>query len=575
MLVLGLNYSNDSAAAIVRDGEVLGASQEERFTRVKHDRAFPGHAINFCLKRAGAPFEGVDAVGFFWNPGIHASTFSYKQSGLPRHHMEYLYNVPNHLLRYYGEDAVSSVQQVFQLRSGRRLQIHYITHHMTHAASALFRSPFEECALLTVDGYGERSSVHIAHGAGLDIKTLRTIDFPHSIGSFYAAFTEYLGFRPNSGEGKLMGLAAYGKPRHADAMRELLRLTEDGFEIDLRAFSYYVEREHRYGDAIVRRFGPPRRPESEIEERHMDLAASVQLVTEEALLHLARMARRLTGLPRLAMAGGVVLNCSANGRISREAGFDECFFQPCAGDGGCALGAALYVTHCEARLPRTTLPTVDSLGPEYTDDQIAAELVRAHAPRLRLQDPARVAAEMLAEGLILGWFQGRAEYGPRALGNRSILADPRPAHMKDTLNGRVKFREPFRPFAPSVLAERAGEIFTTPSPTPFMLRADYTREEWRARVPAVTHVDGSARVQTVSADTHPLYHRLISHFGQLTGVPCVLNTSFNIRGEPVVNTVAEALRCFYTTGMDALFVGSYALARTERAAAVLSRFSAA
>lgn len=575
MLVLGINYSNDSAACLLRDGEVIAASQEERFSRIKHDSNFPTQSINFCLAQAKATLGDVDSVGFFWNPGIHAETFSRRQSGgQPRHHLEYLYNVPNYLLRALGDDPVDGLEQIFTLKSGRKLRIHYVTHHLAHAASAFFRSPFEEAALLTVDGYGERTSTCIAAGSGLDIETLHTIEFPHSLGSLYAAFTEYLGFRANSGEGKVMGLAAYGKPTYTEALREIIELTKNGFLLDLRYFSYFLERPRRVSNLIIEKFGPPRSPESALEQRHFDLAASLQVVTEEILLHLVKITRRMTGFKNLAMAGGVVLNCVANGRIEKEGFFNDYFFHPAAGDAGTSLGAALWVTHGLGRLARKPeIEVVDTLGVEFSDEQIDAELKRAGHVRVRLPDVAATAAKFLAEGLILGWFQGRAEFGPRALGNRSILADPRQHTMKEKLNSRVKFREFFRPFAPSVLAERSAELFDPGTRSPFMLRAHYTREDKRDAVPAITHIDGTARVHTITRTSNPLYYRLVEEFDKLTGVPCVLNTSFNIRGEPIVNTVADALKCFYSTDMDALFIGNFALARTPELTARLHKLA--
>jgi carbamoyltransferase len=569
VLVLGINFSNDAAACIVRDGEVLGAAQEERFSRIKHDRSFPTRVIEFCLRRAGARLEDVDAVGFFWNPGIHAQAFNQRLSAQPRHHLEFLYDVPNHLLRAYAGDTVAALEQTFRMKSGRKLVIHYVTHHLAHAASTLFRAPWDEAALLTIDGYGERTSTHIACGRGLEIETLHTIEFPHSVGSVYAAVTEYLGFRANSGEGKVMGLAAYGQPTHADALRRMIECTDDGFRLDLRYFTYFLERERRVSDRFIGELGPPRVPESKLEQRHYDIAASLQLVTEEILLHLVAQARRMTGMRNLGMAGGVVLNCVANGRIVKEGGFDDYFFQPAAGDAGTSLGAALWVTHGIHRVPRKMVETVDTLGVEFSDDEIEAELRKAALPYHRVGDPAAAAAELLARGKIIGWFQGRAEFGPRALGNRSILADPRGADTKDVLNRRVKFRESFRPFAPSVLAERSGELFTPGGPSPFMLRAYHTRPDKRDVVPSVTHVDGTARVHTVTRTSNPLFYRLIEEFGQRTGVPCVLNTSFNIRGEPIVNTVADALKCFFTTDMDAMFLGRFALGRSPQITARL------
>ena len=563
MLVLGINHSNDAAACIVRDGEILGGAQEERFTRIKHDSNFPTRAVEFCLKRAGATLEDVDAVGFFWNPGIHAQAFNRRQSSQFRHHMEFLFSVPNHLLRAWPDDSVASLEQTVRMQSGRKLTIHYVTHHLAHAASALFGSPFDEAALLTVDGYGERASTHIAVGRGLGLQTVHTIEFPQSVGSLYAAFTEYLGFKPNADEGKVMGLGAYGQPRYADAVRTMIWPTDDGFQMDLGFFSYFHEAPHRFSERLTARLGPPRVRESALEQRHYDLAASLQLVTEEILLHLVALTKRKTGMRNLAMAGGVALNCVANGRMVNESGFDRYFFQPAASDAGTSLGAALWVTHGIHKLPRKLVEPVDTLGVEFSAEEIKRELDKAALSYVELKDAPAAAARLLAEGHIIGWFQGRAEFGPRALGNRSILADPRKAEMKDILNRRVKFREPFRPFAPSVLAERTGELFTPGLESPFMLRAYRTRDDKRGVVPAITHEDGTARVQTVTRTANPLYYRLIDEFGKLTGVPCVLNTSFNIRGEPIVNTVADALKCFFTTDMDALFLGPYALARRE------------
>ena len=561
LTVLGINHSNDSAATIVRDGHILGASQEERWSRIKHDRSFPHRAVRFCLERAETTLDELSAVAFFWNPGIHAEVPNDRQSGTPRHHMEYLHSVPNNLLAHLGGVAVDHVEQTLSLAGGKRLTIHYVTHHLCHAASVLYRAPFEECAILTVDGYGERASTHIARGTGLDIETLLTVEFPHSVGSLYAALTQYLGFRANSGEGKVMGLASYGKPTFAPALRELVELTDDGFRLDLSYFSYFIERPRRYSPRLVALLGPERAPEGPIDERHMDIAASLQVVTEEILLHLARLARVRTGLPNLGMAGGVVLNCVANSRLVAESGFDRFFFQPAAGDAGTSQGAALWVTHGIHRLPRVDDVVVDTLGAEFDDDRIERELRKAAVPFVKTDDPAALAARLIADGKIVGWFQGRAELGPRALGNRSILADPRDPNMKDTLNARVKFREWFRPFAPSVLEERCGELFSSDVPSPFMLRVYETLPDKRDTVPAITHVDGTARVQTVSARENPLYHSLITELARLTGVPCVLDTSFNIRGEPIVNDVVDALKCYLTTDMDALVVGSFALAR--------------
>lgn len=561
LVVLGINHSNDSAAALVIDGHVVAASQEERWSRAKHDRSFPRRAVQYCLDHAKLALENVDAVAFFWNPGIHAEVASWRQSGQPRHHLEYLYSLPNNLLPAWDGDSVDSVEQVFRMASGRKLTIHYVTHHQCHAASVLYRAPFEECAILTVDGYGERASTHIAAGRGLEIETLRTIEYPHSVGMLYAALTQFLGFKANSGEGKVMGLASYGKPTYIDAFRRLYELTDEGFRLDLSYFTFFAERRRRFSERLVELLGPERPAEGPVDQRHMDIAASLQLATEELLLHLAGITRELTGMSNLGMAGGVVLNCVANGRIQRESGFDRFFFQPAAGDAGTSQGAALWVTHGIHGLPRVDDVVVDTLGPSFDDATIEKELRRANVPYVRLAEPEATAARLVADGRIVGWFQGRAEFGPRALGNRTIVADPRGHDTKDVLNARVKFREPFRPFAPSVLEDRCGEWFSSDVPSPFMLRVYDTLPDKREVVPAITHVDGTARVQTVNRAQNARYYRLIEEFDKLTGVPMVLNTSFNIRGEPIVNTVADALKCFFTTDMDALFVGDFALAR--------------
>lgn len=566
MKVLGLNFSNDAAAALVIDGAVVGAVQEERFTRIKHDAGFPAQAVSWCLREAGLQLADLDAVGFFWNPGIHAEPANGRLASIPRDHLEYLYAVPVHLMRHFdrqgGESfGVDRVEQTLHLRGGKMLRTHYLTHHLCHAAGTFYRSNFERAAILTVDGYGERASTTICRGEGQRIETLLEVEFPHSLGSFYAALTQFLGFKANSGEGKVMGLAAYGQPIYADALRPLIRLHDGGFELDLSYFSFFLPRKRRYTDKLVRLLGPERAPESALDRRHEDIAASLQLVVEEALLHLATLARRRTGEANLAMAGGVTLNCKANGLIAREGGFERCYFMPAASDAGTALGAALYVSHGLHSVPRVHQPETDALGPHVDDATIRKTLEVAGCTFTEPPDLAEAVAALLAEGQIVGFFQGRAEYGPRALGNRSILADPRRAEMKDILNARVKFREYFRPFAPFCAEEDAEEWFGIGHPTPYMLEAHPVPEARRSQLGAITHIDGSARLQTVRASQNPRYHAVVRAFGRLTGVPVLVNTSFNVRGEPVVNSVADALRCFFTTDLDALAIGSYLLVK--------------
>lgn len=567
MKVLGINFSNDAAAAMVVDGQVVMAVQEERYARVKHFAGFPQTAMNACLRAGATSLDDVDAIAFFWNPAINAQAPNWRQSSVPRHHMEYFYDLPNHILPRLSSPCVVT-EQVLHLQSGRRLPLYYVTHHLTHAAGALLASPHEEAAILTIDGYGERDCAVIWRGSSHPtprFERLWTQEFPHSLGAFYAAFTQFLGFKANSGEGKLMGLASYGQPTYEAEMDRLLKLTPDGFELDLSYFLFFIERSTRYSPKLVALLGEPRAPESALTQRHFDLAASCQLALEKAVLHLCKLARDKTGLSTLCMSGGVVLNCSANGRVVRSGLFKDYFFPANPSDAGASLGAALYVSHCIGGVPRGAPRLVhDYLGPEHSEAEIRETLdrggLRSHAP----SDPAAAAARLLARGYIGSVFQGRAEFGPRALGNRSTLSDPRPAEMKDRLNARVKFREGFRPFAPSVLAHESENYFEDCRFSPFMLRVHPTRPERLHEARAVTHVDGGARVQTVAPTDNPRYYGLIDAFRRETGTPLVLNTSFNIRGEPIVNSPSDAVKCFLTTGMDFLLLGDTLLVKDER-----------
>ena len=504
MIVLGINHSNDAATAVARDGRVIAASAEERFSRIKHDGGFPHQAMGFSLGEVGCGLEECDAVAFFWNPVQQMDAPHGRLVSKPRHHLEYLFSLPNQLLA--GRDLldVPFVELKVPLAPGHPLRLFYVDHHLCHAAHAFYESPFDQAAILTVDGYGERVSTLIGKGSGRNIEHLLKIPFPHSVGSVYAALTQYLGFRANAHEGKVMGLSSYGTPRQLDLFRKLLGPTPDGFQVDLSYFDYYRDGRHRFGQRLVDELGPPRAPEAAIEPRHEDIAASLQAATEEVLIHLARLARQKSGCSDLCMAGGVALNCVANGRIVTEAGFDRCFFQPACHDAGTSAGAALYVTHTLLGREREPLGVkTDYLGPQFDADALREVLDRAGA---RFREPANIAdeaAERLARGRIIGRFEGRAEFGPRALGNRSILAAPGPAPVKDVLNKRVKGREPFRPFAPSVLESHCGDYFDSAIPSPFMLRVYKTKPEHIERMGAITHVDGTARVQTVNQATKP------------------------------------------------------------------------
>ncbi len=558
MIVAGLNHSNDAAAALVKDGRVVLACAEERFSRQKHDASFPSRALDFALSGAGGNPEGCDAIAFFWNPVLHMDAAHRRFTTTPRSHLEFLYSLPTHLLAGQDHSALPYAELSVPRPGGRPLRIFFVTHHLCHAAHAFFETPFDEAAILTIDGYGERDATLIARGRGTEIEPVSSVPFPHSIGSVYAALTQYLGFRANSGEGKVMGLASYGKTRYREVFEQMLRPSPDGFEVDLSFFSYMMDARTRYTDRLVAALGPPRAPDEPLEERHRDVAASLQVVVEDLMVHLARVAREKTGSENLCMAGGVVLNCVANARVAAEAGFERCFFQPACHDAGTSAGAALYVSHCLLGEPRNP-PDVktDYLGPTFSPDQIRADLEESGLPYTELEDPAEHGAEQLARGRFLGRFDGRAEFGPRALGNRSIVTAPGPEAVKDALNAHVKFREPFRPFAPSVPEQSCGRFFDRDVPSPFMLRVYDTRPEHVENLGAITHVDGSARVQTVSEEQNPGYLALIEAYGNKTGVDCVLNTSFNIRGEPIVQTPKDAIKCFATTGLHDLYVGPF------------------
>ncbi len=566
MYVLGIScFYHDAAACLLRDGEIVAAAEEERFSRRKHDASFPFEAIRYCLEVAGIDAAQVDHVAFYEKPLLRFERIlSQYIDTFPRSRGAFTLALATWL-----HDKLW-VQATIRDRFGREPQVAFGEHHLSHAASAFLVSPFDEAAVLTLDGVGEWTTTAVGIGRGTTLELLREIRFPHSLGLFYSAFTAYLGFEVNEGEYKVMGLAAYGRPRHIDSVRRLIDVADDGsFQLDLR---YFVH--HRalgsYGKRFVETFGPPRPPEAEVEQRHADIASSVQTVLEETVVRLATDLRWTSGLPRLCMAGGVALNGLANARVLRDAGFDDLYVQPAAGDSGGAIGAAAYFYHAVLGGPRTAPMRHAYLGSEYTNSEIHAFLSGLDIDAPDRDDGALVdaVAELLAAGRVVGWFQGRMEFGPRALGSRSILADPRRAEMKDVLNAKIKHRERFRPFAPSVTVEDASRFFELAGESPYMLQIVPVRPEQRSVIPAVTHVDGTARVQTVARDTNPLYYDLIRAFERRTGVPVLVNTSFNVRGEPIVRTPAEAYRCFVETEMDHLVLGSVILdAGAKRAVA--------
>jgi carbamoyltransferase len=606
MRILGISaYYHDSAAVLVEDGVVVAAVQEERFSRRKHDASFPTQAVRYCLEHAGRALADVDAVAFHEKPLLKFERMMASFLAVaPRGVGAFVSGVPPALRpmllpRLLIRDELAKLGD---LSTGTRL--FFSQHHLSHAASAFFPSPFDEAAVLTVDGVGEWATASIGHGRGASLSVARELHFPHSLGLFYSAMTWFLGFAVNDGEYKLMGLAPYGDESSARFRRfrdviggELLSLGEDGaLALDVRRFRFLEERRAVDEAEWASLLGMPRRsPDAPMGAEHADLALAVQRVTEEAIVRMAREARRLTGSPRLCLAGGVALNCVANRRIVDAGLFEDVWIQPAAGDAGGALGAALALHHVGLGAPRSAEPA-DSmqgalLGPEFGSEEIERCARRFGARFERFGSPADaapVAARLLADGQVLGWFQGRAEWGPRALGNRSILADPRRPEMQARLNVAVKHRETFRPFAPAVLEEDAREWFELDRPSPYMLltapvasghqRApDAAQGERSARsdIPAVTHVDGSARLQTVASRVNPVFAALLREFKVTTGCGVLVNTSFNVAGEPIVTTPEDAYRCFRAAELDALVMGPFLFRKERQPAAVPAREGAA
>ncbi len=582
MNILGVScFYHDAAAALLQEGILAAAAEEERFTRKKHDSGFPIHAINFCLRRGGISVHDLDYVVFYEKPFLKfdrilrscLQTFP-KSVRLFREAMgKWLLDKLwiNNLIK--DQLGVSDSKILFS------------EHHLSHAASAFFCSPFEEAAILTVDGVGEWATTTIGYGRGTDIHLKKEVRFPHSLGLLYSVFTAWLGFEVNEGEYKVMGMAPYGTPRYADEVKKLIHLSKDGsFSLNMDYFSFHYSSREAFNGRFTELFGPPRNSQTDFftpstgypkyfgekpsnydqlgkdNQYYADVAASIQAVIEEAMLAMARRVREETGLKKLCMAGGVALNSVANGKILRDGQFEDIYVQPAAGDGGGAVGAAFYAYHILLGKARRFVMRHAYWGCEYSPGEITSFLDGGGIPYKHFDNEEKLLeriVDLLQEGKVIGWFQGRFEWGPRALGNRSILADPRRPDMKDIVNTKIKFREPYRPFAPSVLVDGAEEFFNLADPwrhypARFMLYVVDVKEEKRQLIPAVTHVDGTARLQTVDKDTAPRYYRLIEQFREATGVPLILNTSFNLKGEPIVNTPQEAFNTFCRSGMDAL-----------------------
>ncbi|MBI4969552.1 MAG: carbamoyltransferase [Rhodospirillales bacterium] len=596
MIVLGLSaYYHDSAAALVRDGVIVAAAQEERFTRKKHDAAFPANAIAACLKEAGVGLVEVDHVAFYDKPFLKFERLLETYlSFAPRGFTSFKTAMPIWLReKLFQKDLLAKELKALDGSFDAAKRLLFAEHHMSHAASAFFPSPFQEALVLTMDGVGEWATSSVAIGRGSSLEVLKEIHFPHSLGLLYSAFTYYCGFKVNSGEYKLMGLAPYGEPNYVQTIRDhLIDIKADGsFRLNLDYFDYCtgLRMTNRRFDKLFG--GPARGPEERLTQRHMDLAASIQAVTEEVVLRMTRALAKETGQKNLCLAGGVALNCVANGKVLKDGVFENIWIQPAAGDAGGALGAALAAWHLHLGHSRQGDGKTDAmrgsyLGPAFSQDEIEARLKAAGAHFTVYKGDALIGAtaSALAAGQAVGWFQGRMEFGPRALGGRSILGDARSPTMQKLLNLKVKYRESFRPFAPSVLREEVANWFDLDADSPYMLlvapvlekhRRAMTEAEQalfgidklnvpRSAIPAVTHVDYSARIQTVHADTNPRYHALIATFKEFTGCPVIVNTSFNVRGEPIVGSPEDAFRCFMGTEIERLVVGDCFLAKEDQ-----------
>ena len=600
--VLGLSaYYHDSAAALLVDGDIVAAAQEERFTRKKHDARFPQEATNYVLSEAGLSIDDIDHVVFYDKPFLKFERLLETYlANAPRGFQSFRMAMPVWLReKLFQKDLIQKELRKIAPKAQLEKKMMFAEHHMSHAASAFYPSPFDEAVVLTLDGVGEWATTTVAIGRGSELEMVKEIHFPHSLGLLYSAFTYYTGFRVNSGEYKVMGLAPYGEPKYKDLILDkLVDLKEDGsYRLDQSYFNYstgLTMTNDKFSDLFGR---PVRAPETDqLEQFHMDIAASVQAATEEIVLRLTRALAKEYDIPNLCMAGGVALNCVANGKILRDGAFKDVWVQPAAGDAGGALGAALAAYHGELDLPRKRDTSGRDamkgayLGPEFNQQEIEARLTAIGAV-FETMDPEEVTAQTadaLVEGKAVGWFNGRMEFGPRALGGRSILGDPRSPSMQKTLNLKVKYRESFRPFAPSVLREDVADWFGLDYDSPYMLLVDQVHENRqremtdeeralfgidklnvvRSEIPAVTHIDHSARIQTVHADTNPRYHALISAFKERSGCPLVVNTSFNVRGEPIVCTPEDAFRCFMGTEIEWLVVGNSVLRKADQDAAL-------
>ncbi len=567
MYILGLTTLGDSAASLIRDGELIAAAEEERFSRIKHHSGFPYNAVEYCLEEAGITMAQVDHIALYWKPWVlrHKAMQAVKSLGVSRD--MFMARVDRGVSQVSGSylGMLKLPRMIREHFGPSRFKFHYQEHHLCHAASAFYVSPFETAAILTMDGTGEETTTMFSRGEGIRIRPLKRIKLPHSLGQFYSAVTNFLGFDMFGGdEWKVMGLAAYGEPVYRDFLsRRVLSLNGDhDFNVNIHVLDHHLAKRYQFGEEIVRELGPARRKEEEISERHQNIAASAQRVLEDAVLHLLEGLYEETREENLCLAGGVAFNSVMNGRIMTESPFKRYFVQPAAGDAGCSLGAAYLIHHNMLKQPREFRMEHAYYGPGFTSGQCAEALESAGLSFETLPDSEMLprVAKLIADGGIVGWFQGRMEFGPRALGNRSFLADPRRADMRELLNKKVKLREWFRPLAPSMLEEAAEEIFGRPHHDPFMITVLKVAENQRGRAPAVVHVDGTARPQTVSRETNPRYWELIGEFKRITGEPLLLNTSFNVQ-EPIVCRPEDAIKTFKNASFDALVIENHLVMR--------------
>lgn len=563
MYILGLNcHMHNASAALIKDGKLLAAVEEERLNRKKFYGGFPEKAIRYCLQEAGISINDIEHVGFYYKPWL----------GVEKRALIMLCTLHHRIIQSTKQEEVSGggfsdwllmrkTPQMLKEVFGYKNRFHFLDHHLCHAASTFFLSPYEEAAILSVDLAGEINTTFFGAGRDNKIRHISEVEYPHSLGIFYAAITQYLGFQYNADEYKVMGLASYGKPDFYEDIRKLITVHSNGqFRLDLDYFVHHWGTRLKYSPKFTQLFGPARQPDEDpLQERFANIAASVQKVLNDVMLKLTDYLYQKTRLKRLCLAGGVALNCATNGILLKEGPFDEIYVQPAANDAGTSLGGAFYIYHSLLDKPRSFIMDNAYFGPSFSDEECKQAIESLKFPYKEMNNVAKETAQLLAQEKVIGWFQGRMEWGPRALGCRSILADPRKEEMKEIVNVKIKFREPFRPFAPSVLEEECSNYFDLKSPSPFMLFICKVQPEKKSIIPAVVHVDDTCRVQTVSQKINPLYWQLIKEFQGLTGVPVIMNTSFNVKTEPIVCTPENAINCFLNTEMDYLVLNRFLL----------------